>query len=249
MRSFELCESPPRADHMTTKLGQAHMSTHAHWGALIPKTTLARMYISIKHGSEYRHEHINSVFFAAALHHFRRIQYCPSTLALQACRAWQNICSQVQQEHPWVCGIACQQKRRPRIQGWLLRQAVINEAHKRQRGLFFLFVFLLGQQLHMFFYRSTGFKVFRLSKMTHLLFEGLLHHRYWRDPRSFFQGLSFCSDPSSCQNIQRYNFRFPSQLSDSRQACQGASNQCKLLSWREMLPRVIDAWWTQTTVI
>lgn len=37
----------------------------------------------------------------------------------------------------WACGTACQQK--PQIQGWLLRQAVINEAHERQRGLFFFF--------------------------------------------------------------------------------------------------------------
>lgn len=100
MRSFNLCESPPGADHMTTKLWQAHMSTHAHWGALIPKTTLARTYISIKHRSEYLHKYIDSVFFAAALHLCCHLAYCPSTLALQACTAWLNICSQVQQEHP-----------------------------------------------------------------------------------------------------------------------------------------------------
>lgn len=127
----------------------------------------------------------------------------------------------------WACGTACQQK--PQIQGWLLRQAVINEAHERQRGLFFFF-WKGGQQLRVLFYRSTGFKVFRHSKMTHLLFEGLLHHHNVRDTRSFLQGLSFCSDPSSCQNIQRYNFRFPCQLSDSSQACQGASNQRELVS-------------------
>lgn len=100
MRLFKLCESPPGADRMTTKLWQAHMSTHAHWGALIPKTTLARMYISIKHWSEYLHKYIDSVFFAAALHLCCHSAYCPSTLALQACMAWLNICSQVQQEHP-----------------------------------------------------------------------------------------------------------------------------------------------------
>lgn len=101
--------------------------------------------------------------------------------------------------------------------------------------------FLLGHQLHVFFYRSIGFKVFRFSKMIRLLFEGFLHHHNRRDTRSFLLGLIFCSNPSSCQNIQRYNFHFPSQLSDSSQACQGASNQCELVSWRKMILRVVDA--------
>lgn len=75
-------------------LSQAHVSAHAHWGTFIPKTTLARTYISVKHWSEYQHQCISSVLALLLC----RIQCNASTLALQACRL--NICSRGQQEHP-----------------------------------------------------------------------------------------------------------------------------------------------------
>lgn len=47
---------------------------------------------------------------------------------------------------------------------------------------------------------------------------------------SFCGDLSFSSDPSNCQNIQYSNFSSPSQLSDSSEACHGASNKWKLVA-------------------
>lgn len=96
MRSFELCESPLRADHMTTKalpsprehtctLGhfrsENHTGTHVHFGQTLKRISAP----------------MHQFGFAAALL-LCRIQCNPSTLALQACRL--NICSRGQQEHP-----------------------------------------------------------------------------------------------------------------------------------------------------
>lgn len=249
MRSFELRESPLRADHMTTKPlpsprehtctlrrfhSKNHTGTHVYFGQTRKRISAA----------------MHQFGFAAALL-LRRIQRNPSTLALQACRL--NICSRGQQEHPpeRVAQLANRNAGGGHKAGCSGRLSWMRLTGGKEGCFIYLFTYFCGgrQQLHVFFHRSTGFKVFRLSKMTHLLFEGLLHHHNWRDPRSFLQGLSFGSNPSSCQNTQRYNFRFPSQLSDSSQACHGASNRRELVLMEGNAAESRRRRWTQMTVI
>lgn len=161
------------------------MSTHAHRVVLFRKS--------------HRHTHTfpsNITRILAQTHHFgflcgsicRCIQYCPSTLVLQGLTDY--MLPSAARTSPECVAQLANRNAGPRYKAGCSGSAVINEAHKRG-----------GQKSRTFFHRSTGFKVFRLSKMTHLLFEGHLHHYNWRDTHFFLQGLSFCSDPSSCQNI------------------------------------------------
>lgn len=142
MRSFELCESALRADHMTTKplpsprehtctLRRSHPKNQ-HWHA---RTFLSNTEVNIST------KRINSVLR-------RRCSFvvCNAAPPPWSCRRADWISAPKGSENiPWACGTACQQKRRPRIQGWLLRQAVRNEAHERQRGLFLFF--FLGREI------------------------------------------------------------------------------------------------------
>lgn len=142
MRSFELRESPLRADHMTTKPlpsprehtctlrrfhSKNHTGTHVYYGQ-------TRKRISAP---------IHQFGFAAALL-LCRIRCNPSTLALQASLQTEYLLPRAARTSPWARGTACQQKCRPRTQGWLLRQAVMNEAHGRRRRLFYFFIFVGG---------------------------------------------------------------------------------------------------------
>lgn len=89
------------------------------------------------------------------------------------------------------------------IQHWLLRKAIINETHKRWRGLFFSNYWCsFTEELVS---KSSGSQRWFSSHLKGLFITitDAIHV-------PFCGGLSFCSYPSNCQNIQHSNFSFPS---------------------------------------
>lgn len=101
--------------------------------ALLFRKSLTRTYVSIKHVSEYPHKHIYSVFFVAAF----VVVFITAPPPGAAWPDWlyDPKCSK---NVSWAYSTACQQKRRPRIQCWLLGQCCHKRGSQEAERAFFI---------------------------------------------------------------------------------------------------------------